>query len=85
MFGIAVVPSVLLALGMAISPESPRWLFQVFLQFCTIFGLGRFKFMTVKLQILIRKPSICIQEVSSKKMLKKYIYFSIFEVFRLQS
>ncbi|BAU01628.1 Plastidic glucose transporter [Vigna angularis] len=28
MFGIAVVPSVLLALGMAISPESPRWLFQ---------------------------------------------------------
>lgn len=30
MFGIAVVPSVLLALGMAISPESPRWLFQVF-------------------------------------------------------
>lgn len=30
MFGIAVVPSVLLALGMAISPESPRWLVQVF-------------------------------------------------------
>ncbi|KAB2611879.1 plastidic glucose transporter 4-like [Pyrus ussuriensis x Pyrus communis] len=28
MFGIAVVPSVLLALGMAVSPESPRWLFQ---------------------------------------------------------
>uniref|UniRef100_K7MWN2 Major facilitator superfamily (MFS) profile domain-containing protein n=1 Tax=Glycine max TaxID=3847 RepID=K7MWN2_SOYBN len=28
MFGIAVVPSVLLALGMAISPESPRWLVQ---------------------------------------------------------
>ncbi|QCE12933.1 MFS transporter [Vigna unguiculata] len=28
MFGITVVPSVLLALGMAISPESPRWLFQ---------------------------------------------------------
>ncbi|KAL2335258.1 hypothetical protein Fmac_016471 [Flemingia macrophylla] len=28
MFGIAVVPSVLLALGMGISPESPRWLFQ---------------------------------------------------------
>ncbi|KAB2612474.1 plastidic glucose transporter 4 [Pyrus ussuriensis x Pyrus communis] len=28
MFGIAVVPSVLLALGMVISPESPRWLFQ---------------------------------------------------------
>ncbi|TKY46495.1 Plastidic glucose transporter 4 [Spatholobus suberectus] len=28
MFGIAVVPSVLLALGMAISPESPRWLLQ---------------------------------------------------------
>ncbi|KAG1330649.1 plastidic glucose transporter 4 [Cocos nucifera] len=28
MFGIAIVPSVLLALGMAISPESPRWLFQ---------------------------------------------------------
>jgi len=38
MFGIAVVPSVLLALGMAISPESPRWLFQVFMHFCTIFG-----------------------------------------------
>ncbi|KAK7316181.1 hypothetical protein VNO77_34989 [Canavalia gladiata] len=28
MFGIAVVPAILLALGMAISPESPRWLFQ---------------------------------------------------------
>ncbi|XP_042499773.1 plastidic glucose transporter 4 isoform X2 [Macadamia integrifolia] len=28
MFGIAVVPSVLLALGAAFSPESPRWLFQ---------------------------------------------------------
>ncbi|GKV16781.1 hypothetical protein SLEP1_g27373 [Rubroshorea leprosula] len=28
MFGIAVGPSVLLALGMAFSPESPRWLFQ---------------------------------------------------------
>jgi hypothetical protein len=29
MFGIAVVPSILLAIGMAFSPESPRWLFQV--------------------------------------------------------
>lgn len=29
MFGVAIVPSVLMALGMAISPESPRWLFQV--------------------------------------------------------
>nr|XP_042970192.1 plastidic glucose transporter 4-like isoform X1 [Carya illinoinensis]XP_042970193.1 plastidic glucose transporter 4-like isoform X1 [Carya illinoinensis]KAG2715010.1 hypothetical protein I3760_03G056400 [Carya illinoinensis]KAG2715011.1 hypothetical protein I3760_03G056400 [Carya illinoinensis]KAG2715012.1 hypothetical protein I3760_03G056400 [Carya illinoinensis]KAG6659824.1 hypothetical protein CIPAW_03G063000 [Carya illinoinensis]KAG6659825.1 hypothetical protein CIPAW_03G063000 [Carya len=28
MFGIAIVPSILLALGMAFSPESPRWLFQ---------------------------------------------------------
>ncbi|OWM64424.1 hypothetical protein CDL15_Pgr020391 [Punica granatum] len=28
MFGIAVVPSVLLAIGMIFSPESPRWLFQ---------------------------------------------------------
>lgn len=28
MFGIAIVPSVLLALGMALSPESPRWLYQ---------------------------------------------------------
>ncbi|XP_061338346.1 plastidic glucose transporter 4-like [Gastrolobium bilobum] len=28
MFGITVIPSLLLALGMAISPESPRWLFQ---------------------------------------------------------
>ncbi|KAK6266556.1 hypothetical protein QUC31_017393 [Theobroma cacao] len=28
MFGIAAVPSILLALGMAFSPESPRWLFQ---------------------------------------------------------
>ncbi|KAL5722122.1 hypothetical protein ACHQM5_005681 [Ranunculus cassubicifolius] len=28
MFGIAVVPSILLALGMAVAPESPRWLFQ---------------------------------------------------------
>jgi len=28
MFGIAVVPSILMALGMVVSPESPRWLFQ---------------------------------------------------------
>ncbi|KAK3425970.1 hypothetical protein EUGRSUZ_F02507 [Eucalyptus grandis] len=28
MFGIALIPSVLLALGMGFSPESPRWLFQ---------------------------------------------------------
>lgn len=28
MFGIAVIPSVLLAIGMAFSPESPRWLVQ---------------------------------------------------------
>uniref|UniRef100_A0A1D1XRM9 Plastidic glucose transporter 4 n=1 Tax=Anthurium amnicola TaxID=1678845 RepID=A0A1D1XRM9_9ARAE len=28
MFGVAAVPSVLMALGMAFSPESPRWLFQ---------------------------------------------------------
>ncbi|XP_065848331.1 plastidic glucose transporter 4 [Euphorbia lathyris] len=28
MFGIAVVPAVLLVLGMSFSPESPRWLFQ---------------------------------------------------------
>ncbi|XP_030952608.1 plastidic glucose transporter 4-like [Quercus lobata] len=28
MFGIAILPSILLALGMAVSPESPRWLFQ---------------------------------------------------------
>lgn len=35
MFGIAVVPSILLAVGMAFSPESPRWLFQV--SFCKFF------------------------------------------------
>lgn len=29
MFGISMVPSILLAVGMAISPESPRWLYQV--------------------------------------------------------
>ncbi|CAK9149852.1 unnamed protein product [Ilex paraguariensis] len=28
MFAVAVVPSILLALGMAFSPESPRWLYQ---------------------------------------------------------
>ncbi|KAI8543878.1 hypothetical protein RHMOL_Rhmol08G0252900 [Rhododendron molle] len=28
MFGIAIIPSVLLALGMAFSPESPTWLYQ---------------------------------------------------------
>lgn len=28
MFGISVVPPILMAFGMAISPESPRWLFQ---------------------------------------------------------
>lgn len=44
MFGISVVPSVLLALGMAISPESPRWLFQVFLQLSGIFCCGSIKF-----------------------------------------
>lgn len=31
MFGLAAIPSILLALGMGLSPESPRWLFQVFL------------------------------------------------------
>lgn len=34
MFGIAILPCILLALGMAVSPESPRWLFQVFLHDC---------------------------------------------------
>ena len=29
MFGIAIVPAVLLALGMAYCPESPRWLYKV--------------------------------------------------------
>ncbi|KAL8117980.1 hypothetical protein AgCh_015757 [Apium graveolens] len=29
MFGIAAIPSVLLAVGMAVSPESPRWLYQM--------------------------------------------------------
>lgn len=29
MFGISMVPAILLAVGMAISPESPRWLYQV--------------------------------------------------------
>ncbi|KAK9118208.1 hypothetical protein Scep_016301 [Stephania cephalantha] len=28
MFGIAIVPAILMALGMAFSPDSPRWLFQ---------------------------------------------------------
>ncbi|KAK6798180.1 hypothetical protein RDI58_005882 [Solanum bulbocastanum] len=28
MFGLALIPSVLLAIGMAFSPESPRWLYQ---------------------------------------------------------
>lgn len=46
MFGIAVVPSVLLVLGMAIAPESPRWLFQVFLQLSGIFFRRRNKFTT---------------------------------------
>jgi hypothetical protein len=43
MFGIAVVPSILLAVGMAFSPESPRWLFQVsvckFFEHTVYFGL----------------------------------------------
>lgn len=32
MFGVAIVPSILFAIGMGFSPESPRWLFQVFPQ-----------------------------------------------------
>ncbi|CAA2938398.1 plastidic glucose transporter 4 [Olea europaea subsp. europaea] len=28
MFGVAIIPSILLAFGMAFSPESPRWLYQ---------------------------------------------------------
>ncbi|XP_062099074.1 plastidic glucose transporter 4-like [Humulus lupulus] len=28
MFGISAIPSILLAVGMCFSPESPRWLFQ---------------------------------------------------------
>lgn len=37
MFGIAAIPSVLLALGMAFSPESPRWLVQVLLNMNTLY------------------------------------------------
>lgn len=44
MFGIAVIPSILLALGMAISPESPRWLYQVFLQLRLIICCRSIKF-----------------------------------------
>lgn len=40
MFGITVVPSILLALGMTISPESPRWLFQVILPYYAVFYHG---------------------------------------------
>lgn len=40
MFGVALIPSVLLALGMAFSPESPRWLFQVFSAIFSVFILG---------------------------------------------
>lgn len=29
MFTVAIFPAVLMALGMAVCPESPRWLFQV--------------------------------------------------------
>lgn len=29
MFGIAVIPAALLAIGMAYCPESPRWLYKV--------------------------------------------------------
>jgi hypothetical protein len=55
MFGIAVVPSILLAVGMAFSPESPRWLFQVSVCKCfehtvyfslqTVAQYSRFTFM----------------------------------------
>lgn len=30
MFGIAVIPAALLAIGMAYCPESPRWLYKVY-------------------------------------------------------
>lgn len=43
MFGIAIIPSVLLALGMAISPESPRWLFQVSSQYRSVYLIKLFK------------------------------------------
>lgn len=38
MFSIALVPSVLLAVGMVFSPESPRWLYQV--TFVKFIGIG---------------------------------------------
>jgi len=48
MFGIAAIPSVLLALGMTMCPESPRWLFQVFawlhsvfMLFCSLYAIFR--------------------------------------------
>lgn len=40
MFGIAVVPSILLALGMTICPESPRWLYQVGLLYYVVICYG---------------------------------------------
>lgn len=50
MFGIAVVPSILLALGMTICPESPRWLYQVVLQHYDVicYGYNTFTYHFVK-------------------------------------
>ncbi|KAK8939286.1 Plastidic glucose transporter 4 [Platanthera guangdongensis] len=43
MFGISIIPAILLALGMAISPESPRWLVQYYVALnSTLFQQGKF-------------------------------------------
>ncbi|KAH8483346.1 hypothetical protein H0E87_027943 [Populus deltoides] len=58
MFGISVVPAVLLALGMAFSPESPRWLFQRSLTNFFILKQGKFSEAEKSIKTLYGKESV---------------------------
>lgn len=71
MFGIAVVPSILLALGMTICPESPRWLYQVVLQHYDVicYGYNTFTYH------LSSKPTVLLCLQSSAKLTNSSLLF----------
>lgn len=76
MFGIAAVPSILLALGMGFSPESPRWLFQVFP--LTFYGLLWRKYITRG------ENCICRDNCSKVAIANPSWHDTLYHVFNLQ-
>jgi len=74
MFGIAIVPSILLALGMAICPESPRWLYQVVLQPYSVICQGKYSYMSCQVNQLLQNKQ---RKIYPLKSLLSYIkYYS---------